>query len=103
MTQRKAWFLESLFKNKSFGARMERIERKSSPKGGIMIAQHVAEGGVLGEVGSRSESPGDDTGSHTDSRAWMKKNFLDDCRIPAWPFDYIVKAGQPPRPKTVTG
>jgi hypothetical protein len=34
-----------------------------------MIAQHVAEGGVLGEVGSRSESPGDDTGSHTVSLA----------------------------------
>ncbi len=49
-----------------------------------MIAQHVAataspiraafarigvEGGVLGEVGSRSESPGDDTGTHTDSKA----------------------------------
>ena len=34
-----------------------------------MIAQHVAEGGVLGEVGSRSESPGDGTGSHTDSLA----------------------------------
>ncbi len=26
-----------------------------------MIAQHVAEGGVLGEVGSKSESPGDGT------------------------------------------
>jgi hypothetical protein len=34
-----------------------------------MIAQHVAEGGVLGEVESRSESPGDETGSHTDSEA----------------------------------
>ena len=37
-----------------------------------MIAQHVAEGAVLGEVGSRSESPGDDTGSHTDSSALGK-------------------------------
>jgi hypothetical protein len=34
-----------------------------------MVAQHAAEGGVLGEVRSRSESPGDDTGSHTDSSA----------------------------------
>jgi hypothetical protein len=25
-----------------------------------------------------------------------KQNFLDDCRIPVRPFDYIVKAGQPP-------
>src|SRR6202030_2074987 len=25
------------------------------------------------------------------------------CRIPAWPFDYVVKTGQPARPKTVTG
>jgi len=25
------------------------------------------------------------------------------CRIPAWPFDYVVKAGQPPGPKTITG
>jgi prepilin signal peptidase PulO-like enzyme (type II secretory pathway) len=34
-----------------------------------MIAQHAAEGGVLGKVGKRFESPGDDTGSHTDSLA----------------------------------
>jgi hypothetical protein len=61
--------LQSLCENKSFGSRVERIERKSSPQGGIMIAQHVAEGGVLGEVESRSESPGDETGSHTDSEA----------------------------------
>jgi hypothetical protein len=25
------------------------------------------------------------------------------CRIPVWPFDYIVKAGQSARPKTATG
>src|ERR1035438_1995063 len=35
--------------------------------GGDMIAQHAAEGGVLGKVGKRFESPGDDRGSHTDS------------------------------------
>ena len=61
--------LKSLCENKSFGSRVDRIERTSSLKGGIMMAQHVAEGGVLGEVGSRSESPGDDTGSHTGSKA----------------------------------
>src|ERR1019366_1937111 len=35
--------------------------------GGDMIAQHAAEGGVLGKVGKRFESPGDDRGSHTGS------------------------------------
>jgi hypothetical protein len=25
------------------------------------------------------------------------------CRIPVWSFDYVVKMGQPARPKTVPG
>ena len=45
--------------------------------GGDMIAQHAAEGGVLGRVGKRFESPGDDRGSHTDSDA------LIDCTLNA--------------------
>jgi hypothetical protein len=34
------------------------------------------------------------------SKAWKKKNFLDDLSNSVRPFDYIVKAGQPARPKT---
>jgi hypothetical protein len=30
----------------------------------------------------------------------LKKNFLDDLSNSGRPFDYIVKAGQPARPKT---
>ncbi len=40
-----------------------------------MKAQHVAEGGVLGEVGNESESPGDDTSTHTDSSARRQLAF----------------------------
>jgi len=43
--------------------------------GGDVIAQHAAEGGVLGREEMRFESPGDDSGSHTDSDA------LIDCKL----------------------
>jgi len=88
--------LKSLCENKSFGSRVDRIERESSPKGGIMIAQHVAEGGVVGEVGSKSESPGDDTGSQTDPKPRKKKFSWTTCRIPLRPFDYLVKPATGP-------
>ncbi len=34
------------------------------------------------------------------SKALKKQNFLDDLSNSVRPFDYIVKAGQPARPKT---
>ena len=33
----------------------------------------------------------------------QKKNFLDDLSNSVWPFDYIVKAGQPARQKVFPG
>jgi hypothetical protein len=64
--------------------------KKTSPEGaGDMIAQHAAEGGVLGKVGKRFESPGDDTGSHTDSLAlgfWIAKLFRN-----ALVRDYLIQ------------
>jgi hypothetical protein len=35
-----------------------------------------------------------------DFKAWKEKISWTICRIPVWPFDYMVKAGQPARPKT---
>ena len=36
-------------------------DKKQPRRGGDMIAQHAAEGGVLGKLGTRSESRGDGT------------------------------------------
>src|SRR5690242_7705919 len=39
---------------------------------------------------------------HRSKARWFEKKkqkFLDDLSIPVWPFVYMVKAGQPSRPK----
>ena len=39
---------------------------------------------------------------HSSKKRGRRKISLTICRIPVQPFDYIVKAGQPARPQTVT-
>ena len=44
----------------------------------------------------------DEQGKAQFSKARKKKNFFDEVSNSVRPFDYIMKAGQPARPKTKT-